>query len=152
MARYGKFFTEQTTDAEDIMATSAGGEYTDAVLRADGWYPIVEVGEPSDSPYRIFRYTLVGDENGGHIEERYTIHQQARTFSKLKLLQAAARMQLAGSFISMLQEDPLLYEMWSAAQNLSEDNEFFQNGVALVKQRLNLTDEQIESVLNEATI
>ena len=27
--RYGKFLTENTTDAEDIMATSDGGKYTD---------------------------------------------------------------------------------------------------------------------------
>lgn len=152
MARYGKFLTEETTDVEDIMATSDGGEYTDAVLRADGWFPIVEVGEPSDSPYRIFRYTLVRDENGGHIEQQYTIHQQARTFSKLKILQTAAQLGLANDFLSLLKSDALLYEMWLAAQNIAEDNQFFQSGVETIKQQLHLTDEQIESILKEATI
>lgn len=150
--RYGRFFTEQTVNAEDVQATSDGGEYTDAVLRAAGFYPIVEVGEPSDSPNRVFRYTLVEDEDGGHIEESYTIQQIPRTFSKLKILQAAARLGLAGSFISLLQADPLLYEMWSAAQNISEGNEFFQNGVATVKQQLGLSDEQIEAILKETVI
>lgn len=152
MTIYGKFFDENASEADDIMTTSDGGEYTDEVLRADGWFPIVEVGEPSDSPYRIFRYTLVSDENGGHIEQQYTIHQQARTFSKLKILQTAAQLGLANDFLSLLKSDALLYEMWLAAQNIAEDNQFFQSGIETIKQQMHLTDEQIETILSNCVI
>ena len=151
MARYGKFLTEETTNVEDIMATSDGGEYTDAVLRSLEFYPIETVGDV-EGENRIVRYTLIEDENGGHIEERFTSQRISRTFSKLKILQTAAQLGLANDFLSLLKSDALLYEMWLAAQNIAEDNQFFQSGVETIKQQLHLTDEQIESILKEATI
>lgn len=149
--RYGKFLTENTTDAEDIMATSDGGKYTDAVLRSLGFYPIETVGD-IEGENRIVRYTLIEDENGGHIEESFTIQHISRTFSKLKILQAAAQMGLATDFLTLLQSDVLLYNMWLAAQNIAEDNQFFKDGVKTIKQQLHLTDEQIESILSNCVI
>ena len=149
--RYGKFLTEETTNVEDIIATSDGGEYTDAVLRSLGFYPIETVGDV-EGENRIVRYTLIEDGSGGHIEERFAIQRISRTFSKLKILTVAAQMGLANDFLSLLKSDALLYEMWLAAQNIAEDNQFFQSGVETIKQQLHLTDEQIESILKEATI
>lgn len=149
--RYGKFLTDNTTNVEDIMATSDGGKYTDTILRSLGFYPIETVGDV-EGENRIVRYTLIEDENGGHIEERFTSQRISRTFSKLKILQAAAQMGLATDFLTMLQSDVLLYNMWLAAQNIAEDNQFFQSGIETIKQQMHLTDEQIESILRNCVI
>ncbi len=149
--RYGKFLTENTTDAEDIMVTSDGGEYTDAVLRADGWFPVVEVGEPSDSPNRIFRYTLVEDEDGGHIEERYIVVRQPRTFSKMKVVMALMKRNLWIQVKAFI-EQAGLYDLYLAAQTFSEDNEYFAQALSTLKATLGVTEDTVEEILDEATV
>lgn len=149
--RYGKFLTENTTDAEDIMATSDGGEYTDAVLRADGWFPIIEVGEPSDSPNRIFRYTLVEDEDGGHIEERYIVVRQPRTFSKFKLVMALMKRNLWTQVKAFIEEAGLM-DLYQAAQSFDEDNDYFKQAKGTLQSMLGVPDEIVEQILSESIV
>jgi len=150
MARYGKFLTEQTTDVEDIMATSDGGEYTDAALRADNWFPIETVGYDG-SPNTIIRYTLVDDENGGHIEERYTAQQEKKSYSKLKILLAAQQAGMDTAFIGLLESNITLKYIWDAS-NTIEDNELLNTYLPPVGQALNKTPEEIKAFLDENCI
>ena len=146
--RYGKFLSDITENTDAVTTTTSDETYTDEVLRSLGYYPIREVEEMPNAQYWELRFTLNGDE----IEQSYFVPQTYRTFSKLKILTVAAQMGLANDFLSLLKSDALLYEMWLAAQNIAEDNPFFQSGVETIKQQLHLTDEQIESILKEATI
>lgn len=146
--RYGKFLSDITENTDAVTTTTSDETYTDEVLRSLGYYPIREVEEMPNAQYWELRFTLNGDE----IEQSYFVPQTYRTFSKLKILQTAAQLGLANDFLSLLKSDALLYEMWLAAQNIAEDNQFFQSGVETIKQQLHLTDEQIESILKEATI
>jgi hypothetical protein len=70
-----------------------------------------------------------------------------RVFSKLKIIEKADELGLATELIEMLRGNALLYEKWSAAVNLREDNASFASGLALVKQATGLTDEQIDGIL-----
>ena len=149
--RYGKFFDENTTEADDIMATSDGGEYTDEVLRADGWFPIVEVGEPSDSPFRVFHYTKVEDENGGHIEESYTITPQTRTFSKFKLVMALMKRNLWTQVKAFIEEAGLM-DLYQAAQSFDEDNDYFKQAKGTLQSMLGVSDETVEQILSESIV
>ncbi len=149
MKRYGKFITD-----DQIEAMADGPEYDDARLRSMGFYPIVETNEMPDAPNWETTYELFGETEAEKVVlQTYIVPPKPpRTFSKLKLLEGAAHIGKAGELITILQSDPLLYELWSAAQNISEDNEFFQNGIEAIKARMQLSDEQIESVLAASVI
>lgn len=146
--RYGKFLTENTTDAEDIMATSDGGEYTDEVLRADGWFPIETVGDVGSSN-SVIRYSLVEDASGGHIEERYTaLPENPKLYSKLKILLAAQNAGMGDAFVALLQSNVMLKLIWDAS-NVIEDNELFEQYLPDIATALGKTEEEIRSFLDE---
>ncbi len=150
--RYGKFIDGNTTDATDVIATSDGVEFTDSVLREAGFYPIVEVDE-IDAPSREFRYTLVDDEHGGHIEQRTVIPPPPpRVFSKLKLKGAIATAGLLPAFKELLAGMEVApgytaQEAFDDAVNLSEAHPRFVEAVDIAKQVLAVTDEQVEEIL-----
>ena len=149
-------FAKLTDNKFQVTVTDVDDYKTAEDLLADGFFPYEETEQPSEALDSMHYYLAEYYEEDGKIKQRWTVAEyetpQWRIFSKLKILQAAARLGLAGSFISLLQSDPLLYEMWSAAQNINEGNEFFQNGIAIVKQQLGLTDEQIEAILKEVVL
>jgi len=74
-----------------------------------------------------------------------------RVFSKLK---AVAALMQANVWEQVKQyiEQAGLYDLYLAAQEFSEDNEYFSDGVAYLQTALNWTDGQVEEVLQEATI
>ena len=66
----------------------------------------------------------------------------------LKVIEKADELGLATELIEMLRGSALLYEKWSAAVNLREDNASFASGLALVKQATGLTDDQLAGILD----
>ena len=145
--RYGKFFTEQTVDAEDIMATSDGGEYTDEVLRKLKFYPIETVGENTGNCR--MSYTLVDDENGGHIEERFIpIPREPAKYSKLKILLAAQQAGIDSAFVDLLESNTTLKYIWDAS-NTIEDNELLDQYLPTIGQALGKTPDEIRAFLDE---
>lgn len=74
-----------------------------------------------------------------------------RTFSKLRIVAALTR---AGVWANVKQYiiDADLYDLYLAAQDFSEDNEYFTQGKAQLQTALGWTDEQVESILQEAEI
>lgn len=148
MARYGKFLTEQTIDVDDIMATTSDDVYTDEVLRREKFYPVVETGEQSDSPFRSFKYTLVDDENGGHIEEKCTVVSQPKSYSKLKILLAAQQAGMDTAFIGLLESNTTLKYIWDAS-NTIEDNELLDQYLPTIGQAIEKTPDEIKAFLDE---
>lgn len=147
MARYGKFLTDQTDDVEDIMTTSDGGEYTDAVLRADKWFPIETIGE-NPGGCRM-SYTLVDDGNGGHIEERFVpLAKEPKPYSKLKILLAAQQAGMDTAFIGLLESNTTLKYIWDAS-NTIEDNELLGQYLPAIGQAIGKTPEEIKAFLEE---
>ena len=74
-----------------------------------------------------------------------------RTFSKLRIV--AALMQ-AGvwSAVKDYIEQAGLYDLYLAAQDFAEDNEYFAQGREQLQAALGWTDEQVEAVLAQAVI
>ncbi len=158
--RYGKFFTDNTTDVEDIMVTTDGGEYTDAVLRADKWFPIETVGDVGSSN-TIIRYTLIrgvddsndsndsNDISDSYIEERYIAQPPpTKSYSKLKILLAAQNAGMGDAFVGLLQSNATLKLIWDAS-NVIEDNELLDQYLPDIATALDRTTDEIKAFLDE---
>lgn len=74
-----------------------------------------------------------------------------RTFSKLRIVAALTTAGVWDSVKQLLIERGL-YDLFLAAQNFAEDNEYFENGKAALQTALGWTDEQVEAVLDASVI
>lgn len=72
-----------------------------------------------------------------------------RVFSKLKVV-AALRQANVWDTVKQYIIDHDLYDLYLAAQEFAEDNEYFVSGKAALQTALGWTDEQVEAVLQEA--
>lgn len=72
-----------------------------------------------------------------------------RTFSKLRIVAALTQAGVWDSVKQLLIERGL-YDLFLAAQDFREDNEYFEQGKAALQTALGWTDEQVESVLAAA--
>ena len=74
-----------------------------------------------------------------------------RTFSKLRIVAALTK---AGvwSQVKAYIEQAGLYDLYLAAQDFREDNEYFTQGKTALQTALGWTDAQVEDVLKEATV
>ena len=129
------------------------GELPESYLNSQGWYRLetTPAPEPQDGYHAEPRYAYDSDETPTRIVQSWEVVQDPppppRVFSKLKVIEKADELGLATELIEMLRGNALLYEKWSAAVNLREDNASFASGLALVKQATGLTDEQIDGIL-----
>lgn len=72
-----------------------------------------------------------------------------RVFSKLKCVAALIQANV-WTQVKQYIEQAGLYDLYLAAQEFSEDNEYFVQGRAALQSALGWTDEQVESVLTQA--
>lgn len=72
-----------------------------------------------------------------------------RTFSKLRIVAALTQAGVWDSVKQLLIERGL-YDLFLAAQDFREDNEYFENGKAVLQTTLGWTDAQVEEVLAAA--
>lgn len=148
--RYGKFLTDQTDDVENIITTSDGGEYTDEVLRKMKFYPIETIGENTGNCR--MSYTLVDDEKGGHMEERFIpMPKEPSKYSKLKILLAAQQAGMDTAFIGLLESNTTLKYIWDAS-NTIEDNELLDQYLPTIGQAIGKTPDEIKAFLDENCI
>ena len=130
------------------------GELPEPYLNSQGWYRLEQTPAPDtqDGHHAEPRYAYDSDEAPTRIVQSWVeVEDQPpppRVFSKLKIVEKADELGLATELIEMLRGNALLYEKWSAAVNLREDNASFASGLALVKQATGLTDEQIAGILD----
>ena len=92
-------------------------------------------------------------EQGGEIVPQYEVRElpppPPRTFSKLRIVAALTTAGVWESVKQLLIERGL-YDLFLAAQDFREDNEYFENGKAALQTALGWTDEQVEAVLAAA--
>jgi hypothetical protein len=72
-----------------------------------------------------------------------------RTFSKFKIVAALMDAEAWDQVKAYIEQNGL-YDLYLAAQEFSEDNEYFVQGKAALQQALGWTDEQVEAVLAAA--
>lgn len=75
----------------------------------------------------------------------------SRTFSKLRIVAALTTAGVWDSVKQLLIERGF-YDLFLAAQDFREDNEYFANGKAALQSALGWTDEQVEAVLAASAI
>lgn len=69
-----------------------------------------------------------------------------RTFSKLRIVAALIDAGVWAQAKSLI-EQAGLYDLFLAAQDFAEDNEFFGRGKSALQTALGMTDEQVEAIL-----
>lgn len=70
-----------------------------------------------------------------------------RTFSKYKLVGALLQAEVWPQVKAWIESVPGAYDLYLAAEDISEDEPLLAQGIAAVKQLLGWTDEQVEAVL-----
>lgn len=69
-----------------------------------------------------------------------------RTFSKLRIVAALTTAGVWDAVKQLLIERGL-YDLFLAAQDFAEDNQYFKSGLGILQAQLGWTDEQVEAVL-----
>ena len=113
------------------------------------YYPISDDPAPTPPDGKIVRfdgYAVVS----GWITPQYSFVDAPppppRTFSKLRIVAALTTAGVWDSVKQLLLERGL-YDLFLAAQDFCEDNEYFAQGKAALQTALGWTDEQVEAVL-----
>ena len=75
-----------------------------------------------------------------------------RTFSKYRLVAALMQAQVWPQVKAWIESVPGAYDLYLAAEDISEDEPLLAQGIAAVKQLLGWTDEQVEAVLAASAI
>ena len=74
-----------------------------------------------------------------------------RQFSKLKIVAALMGVGVWDT-VKQYITDAGLYDLYLAAQDFAEDNEYFTQGKTALQAQLDWTDEQVEAILAQAAI
>lgn len=118
------------------------------------YYPISDDPAPTPPEGKVARfngYAVVA----GWIAPQYSFEDAPppppRTFSKLRIVAALTTAGVWDSVKQLLIERGL-YDLFLAAQNFAEDNEYFEQGKAALQTALGWTNEQVEAVLAASVI
>lgn len=134
------------------------GELPEPYLNSQGWYRLETTPAPEtqDGYHAEPRYTYDSEEAPTRILQTWEVVQDPppppRVFSKLKMKGAIATAGLLPAFKEMLSGMEVTtgysaLEAFNDAVNLSEAHPKFADAVAVAKQILPVTDEQIEAIL-----
>ena len=125
-----------------------------AQLRSAGFKPYVDE-VPSEPAMKGYHWEPNGWNDYHSISRVYVQVQDAppppRIFSKLKIVAALTK---AGVWANVKQYiiDADLYDLYLAAQDFAEDNEFFTQGKIALQTALGWTDADVEAVLSQSEV
>lgn len=126
------------------------------VLVANGYHTLAD--EPTPTPpegkVAVFDgYAL--DETDGKWHAQYHVEDapppMPRKFSKLKCVVALTRAGVWDAVKAYI-EQAGLYDLYLAAQDFAEDNDYFTQGKAQLQTALGWDDEQVEAILAECVL
>ena len=124
---------------------------TDAQYEAAGYKSVVD--EPPQTDAAHYAVATGWAEQGGEIVRQYEVREYPppppRTFSKLRIVAALTSAGVWDAVKQLLIERSL-YDLFLAAQDFAEDNEYFAQGKAALQTALGWTDAQVEAVLAAA--
>lgn len=160
---YAKLISETQIDTNAprsavIDGNTVCGQLPEDYLNSIGWYRLEEspAPEPREGYHFEARYAYDDAENPTKIEQSWAEVADPppppRVFSKLKLKGAIATAGLLPAFKEMLSGMEVApgytaKEAFDDAVNLSEAHPKFADAIAVAKQILPVTDEQIEAIL-----
>lgn len=113
-----------------------------------GYLPVIEE-EPNPPEGLEPAYREYVEEDGNIVcRWKYRVPVKVpRVFSKLRAVEALMELGVWGEVKAWIEEQGF-YDLYLAAVEFSEDDERFVSGVSVLKERLGLTDEQVESILS----
>lgn len=121
---------------------------TPAQYEAAGYKRVVDTPPQTDASH--YAVPTGWSEQGGEIVRQYEVRAYPppppRTFSKLRIVAALTSAGVWDAVKQLLIERSL-YDLFLAAQDFREDNEFFAQGKTALQTALGWTDEQVEAVL-----
>lgn len=124
---------------------------TDAQYEAAGYKRVIDSPPQTDAAH--YAVPTGWAEQGGEIVRQYEVREvpppPPRTFSKLRIVAALTSAGVWDSVKQLLIERSL-YDLFLAAQDFAEDNEYFAQGRTALQSALGWTDEQVEAVLSAA--
>lgn len=112
-----------------------------------GYLPVIE--EDPNPPEGIEPFYREYVEEDGKIIHRWKYHtpvKPPRVFSKLRAVEALTELGVWSEVKAWIEENGL-YDLYLAAVEFSEEDARFKQGVTVLKDKLGLTDEQVESIL-----
>ena len=113
------------------------------------YLPVVDDRPSTDEAHSAFAtgWTRDGDTWRRVYEVREVPPPPPRTFSKYKLVAALMQSQVWPQVKEWLLAQDGAYDLYLAAEDISEDEPLLAQGIAAVKELLSWTDEQVETVL-----
>ena len=159
MVRYGTLDSSGRPVYAGTTLVMDGVPYANATREmwlAQGKKPFIGAARAPKSSREGFHFERDGwTEQAKAIVPRWKLVEDAppppRVFSKLKCV-AALMQENVWPRVKQYIEQAGLYDLYLAAQEFSEDNEYFVRGKAALQQALGWTDEQVEAVLAAAEV
>jgi hypothetical protein len=112
----------------------------------EGWWPVEKVLPKPVVPAGdelAYSYTV---RNGTAYKEYTLASRMNRTFSKLRVISALMAANVWPQVKAFIEQSGL-YDLYLAAQDFAEGNQFFEQGKAALQAELGWTDEQVEAIL-----
>lgn len=110
--------------------------------------------EPQEGKVTVYNGYALGESD--HLWHKQWVLVDApppppRTFSKLRIVAALTKAGVWAQVKAYI-EQAGLYDLYLAAQDFAEDNEYFDKGKTALQTALGWNDSQVEDVLKEATV
>lgn len=121
------------------------------VLVAMGYKPLIESEKPVVGERERLVTTYV--ENDESIVEVHSIEQlppSDRTLSKMRLYEALYKRNLWEMTEQLLNSNQHLKNIWTFANAIQEQHPMVQQAMAILKTNANLTDDEVEQILQES--
>lgn len=158
--KFGKLVSGGLAYAPNMVA-HGGRSYinpkeSDYLEADDGpWYPVEFLPPPLTPPTEGYQYVRNGwvlDEELKRIVPQYEQAEippaSPRTFSKFKITAALMKVEKWLPVRDYLVQSGL-YDLYLAAQDFKEDDEYFIKGLSELKAKLGMSDEEVEAILKE---
>lgn len=127
---------------------------TEAHLHAAGYKPYID--EPPQTDAEHYAAPIGWEDRDGAIRRTYEVRElpppPPRTFSKYRLVSALMQADLWTGVKAWIENTEGAYDLYLAAEDISEDEPLLAQGIAALKSELGITDEQVEAILAAATI
>lgn len=122
------------------------------VLRQFGYKPIVDAPPTTDDThYALPTSWTETDDAIVRVYEVKEIEKPPRKFSKLKVVIALTQMGIWEQVKNWIVAQGL-YDLYLAANEFSEDDEYFKVGVVSLQRQLDVSNEVLESILAQAEV
>ena len=150
LPRYASYSGGSIADAPTLLHPNPAPP-TEAEYNAHGFYRVVDEVPQSPAP-EGFHYEPSGWELAdGVIRRVYEAVQDPppppRTFSKYKMVAALMAANLWDGVKAWIEGQDGAYDLYLAAEDISEDEPLLAQGIAALKAELGITDEQVEAIL-----